>query len=226
MPTSTVEDYLKQILLEDQRLPGQPVATGQLAQALRVTPGTATAMMKALSDAGLAHWEPYAGVRLTPAGRQLATHVLRRHRLVELFLVEVMGLDWSEVHSEAEVLEHAVSDRLIERMDAMLGSPAFDPHGDPIPGAALEVRSSGPCQDLLECPLGASLTVARVTDQRPEFLRLLEEHGVRPGRRLRVEVRDGVTETAEIVPEGGRTLRLGFRAATRVLVGADREEDR
>lgn len=226
MPTSTVEDYLKQILLEEQRLPGSPVATGQLAQALRVTPGTATAMMRTLSDSGLVTWEPYAGVRLTSPGRRMALHVLRRHRLVELFLVEVMGLDWSEVHSDAEILEHAVSDRLIERMDAMLGHPEFDPHGDPIPGAEGEFGPAGSHQDLLECPVGSLRTLARVTDQRPEFLRLLEEHGLRPGRRLRVAARNTMSETVEIVPEGGRPLRLGFRAATRVLVGAGFEEDR
>jgi DtxR family Mn-dependent transcriptional regulator len=226
MPTSTVEDYLKQILMEEQRSPGSPVPTGHLAQALRVTPGTATAMMRTLSESGLAAWEPYVGVRLTPAGRQLATHVLRRHRLVELFLVEVMGLDWSEVHPEAEVLEHAVSDRLIERMDAMLGCPAFDPHGDPIPGAEGEPRATGRHQDLLECAVGTVREVARVTDQRPEFLRLLEDHGIRPGRRLRVETRDGMTETVEVAAEGGRPLRLGFRAATRVFVAVPAEEER
>lgn len=226
MPTSTVEDYLKQILLEEQRSPEESVTTGHLAQALRVTPGTATAMMRTLSESGLVTWEPYVGVRLTAPGRQLATHVLRRHRLVELFLVEVMGLDWSEVHPEAEVLEHAVSDRLIERMDAMLGCPAFDPHGDPIPGAEGEPRAAHRHVGLLECSVGSVREVARVTDQRPEFLRLLEEHGIRPGRRLRVAARDGMSETVEVVAEGGRPLRLGFRAATRVLVGVPVGEER
>lgn len=226
MPTSTVEDYLKQILLEEQDSPGTSVTTGRLAQALRVTPGTTTAMMRALSESGLVRWEPYAGVQLTAAGRQLATHVLRRHRLVELFLVEVMGLDWSEVHSDAEILEHAVSNRLIERMDAMLGWPAFDPHGDPIPGAQGEPRGGGRHVDLLECPVGEVRTVTRVTDQRPEFLRSLERHGIRPGRKVRLEQRNEMTETVEIVSEEGSPLRLGFRAATRVLVGTAGEEDR
>lgn len=137
MPSSAVEDYLKRIFLEQTEDAGKRVPTGQIAQALGVTPGTATAMIKTLAGSGLVAYEPYAGVRLTEAGLQLATHVVRRHRLVELFLVEVMGMDWSEVHADAEVLEHAVSERLIERIDAMLGFPAADPHGDPIPGADL-----------------------------------------------------------------------------------------
>ena len=135
MPTSTVEDYLKCILLEEQREPGTLVTMGQVAAALRVAPGTVTAMVKALADGGLLAYEPYSGVRLTDYGRQLAGHVLRRHRLVEQFLVKVMGMDWTEVHSEAELLEHAVSERLIARMDEMLGFPSVDPHGDTIPDA-------------------------------------------------------------------------------------------
>ena len=107
------------------------VPMGQVAAALGVTPGTATTMVKALAESGLAEYEPYSGVRLTPAGEKLAGLVLRRHRLVELFLVQVMGMSWAEVHDEAEQLEHVVSERLIERIDEMLGHPTHDPHGDP-----------------------------------------------------------------------------------------------
>src|SRR5262247_4742750 len=130
LPSSTVENYLKAIyqgqtsLPRDQRL----VPMGQVASALGVAPGTATTMVKALAESGLADYEPYAGVRLTPAGEKLAGLVLRRHRLVELFLVQVMGLSWDEVHDEAELLEHSVSDRLIQRIDDMLGRPTHDPH--------------------------------------------------------------------------------------------------
>ena len=99
-------------------------------------------MMKTLTESQLVIYEPYAGVRLTPAGRRLAAHVIRRHRLVELFLVRIMGMDWSEVHRDAEVLEHAISDQLLERMDEKLGHPSFDPHGDPIPTAARSASGS------------------------------------------------------------------------------------
>jgi len=217
MATSTVEDYLKCIFHEQERAPGNLVATGQIAAALEVAPASVTAMVKTLADSGLVRYEPYAGVALTPAGEQLATHVLRRHRLIEQFLVQVVGMDWSEVHGEAEVLEHAVSDRLIERMDEMLGRPSVDPHGDPIPaaGARLHPVRRG---SLLSCALQAPLRLARVTDQTPDFLRLLEKHGLMPGRRLAVQARDPVADTVEIVPEEGTPLRLGQRAASKVLV--------
>src|SRR6185436_274808 len=136
LPSSTVENYLKAIyqgqssLARDQRL----VPMGHVAAALGVTPGTATTMVKALAESGLVEYEPYGGVRLSAAGEKLATLVLRRHRLIELFLVQVMGMSWADVHDEAENLEHAVSDRLIDRIDEMLGHPSVDPHGDPIPG--------------------------------------------------------------------------------------------
>ncbi len=113
---------------------------GQLASALGVVPGTATTMVKTLAESGLVHYEPYMGVRLTPAGEKLAALVLRRHRLIELFLVKVLGMNWSEVHDEAERLEHAVSERLIDRIDDMLGRPSVDPHGDPIPGPEGQAR--------------------------------------------------------------------------------------
>src|SRR5262245_13114029 len=123
LPTSTVENYLKAIYQGQAALVGDTrlVPMGQVASALGVTPGTATTMVKALSESGLAEYEPYSGVRLSPAGERLAGLVLRRHRLVELFLVKVMGMKWDEVHEEAEQLEHVVSERLIERIDDMLG---------------------------------------------------------------------------------------------------------
>src|SRR5438477_9097535 len=136
MASVTVENYLKQLYLEQQQhAPGELVSMGRLAAVMGVVPGTATTMMKALADSGLVAYEPRGGVRLTRGGEQLALHVLRRHRLVELFLVRVLGMDWSEVHDEAEELEHAVSDKVLERIDALLEHPRVDPHGDPIPPA-------------------------------------------------------------------------------------------
>src|SRR5438067_4637292 len=120
-----------------------------------VVPGTVTTMVKALSDSGLVDYEPRAGLRLTRGGEQLALHVLRRHRLVELFLVKILGLDWSEVHEEAEELEHAISDKVLERIDALLGHPRVDPHGDPIPSAKGQVADA-PLTSLAECQIGRS----------------------------------------------------------------------
>jgi DtxR family transcriptional regulator, Mn-dependent transcriptional regulator len=214
--TSTVEDYLKCIYLEERRS-GESVPTGHLATHLKVTPGTATVMAKTLADSGLVSYEPYNGVRLTPAGTRLAANVLRRHRVVELFLVEVMGMNWSEVHGDAELLEHAVSDRLLDRMDEMLGRPTVDPHGDPIPSARGILKEKA-YPDLLGCPLGAPLRIARVTDQTTEFLRFLEREGLMPGTRIEVAARDETADTVVVRQQGRGEFNLGFRAASKVLV--------
>src|SRR3954453_14439055 len=175
LPSSTVENYLKAIYQGQLQLTtgARLVPMGQVASALGVTPGTATTMVKALAESGLAEYEPYSGVRLTPAGERLAGLVLRRHRLVELFLVQVMGMSWDEVHDEAEQLEHVVSERLIERIDDMLGRPTHDPHGDPIPDpeGAIAHRQ---LDSLLTCPINIPLKVTRIADQDPAFLRFIE----------------------------------------------------
>ncbi|HYG64551.1 MAG TPA: metal-dependent transcriptional regulator [Thermoanaerobaculia bacterium] len=217
MPTSTVEDYLKCILLEEQREPDSLVSMRRISSALQLAPGTVTAMMKTLADSGLVTYEPYSGVRLTPSGNQLAMHVLRRHRLIELFLVQVMGMDWTEVHAEAERLEHAVSDRLIERMDEMLGYPSVDPHGDPIPNIHGEMEVPD-LPSLLTCGLEAPLRVARVGDQSRDFLQLVERRGLRPGNALRVLSRDEAADAVELRLESGEPLTLGFRAASKIHV--------
>lgn len=221
MASSTVEDYLKQILLEGREGDDARVPTGRVAASLGVAPGTATSMFKALADSGLVSYEPYSGVRLTAAGRQLAVRVLRRHRLVELFLVQVLGMDWSEVHDEAEALEHAVSDRVIQRMDEMLGHPEVDPHGDPIPGAGGDDYREPALDSLLECPVGVALEVSRVADQDPEFLQLVERRGLKPGEGLRVSSRDDAADTVVVeVAASGDTFSLGPAAAAKILVAS------
>ncbi|HEY0781031.1 MAG TPA: metal-dependent transcriptional regulator [Thermoanaerobaculia bacterium] len=218
MPSSTVEDYLKCILVAQQREPETLVTMGEIAAALAVVPGTVTAMVKTLADSGLVSYEPYSGVRLTDSGRQLAAHVLRRHRLIELFLVQVMGMDWTEVHPEAELLEHAVSDRLIARMDEMLGYPSVDPHGDPIPDVHGVVDESV-LPSLLVCDLGVPLKVARLTDQSRDFLQLSDRRGLRPGRPVQVESREEAADTVVLhALASGERLSLGFRAASKILV--------
>src|SRR3954451_16727346 len=164
MPTSTVENYVKQLYLEQQRAPEQLVSMGKLATAMGVVPGTATTMMKALADSGLVAYEPRGGVRLTRGGEQLALHVLRRHRLVELFLVQVLGMDWSEVHDEAEELEHAISDKVLDRLAAPLAHPRAAPPGDPIPSARGQVAAPRH-NSLADCPTGTPLRVARAIDR-------------------------------------------------------------
>lgn len=218
LPSSTVENYLKAIYQAQiaQEGEGRYVPMGHLASALGVVPGTATTMVKALADSGLVNYEPYVGVRLTPAGEKLAALVLRRHRLVEQFLVQVMGMNWTEVHDEAEALEHAVSDRLIERMDAMLGRPSVDPHGDPIPDpeGALPRHDY---QTLLTCPLNTPVIVTRVVDQDAEFLRFLETHDLKPGQSIEVEARDSVADAVGL-RSNHRRVTIGSRAASKLLV--------
>jgi DtxR family Mn-dependent transcriptional regulator len=217
LPSQTVENYLKAIFQAQTALPGADalVPMGQLASALGVVPGTATTMVKALAEGGLVRYEPYAGVRLTAAGEKLAALVLRRHRLIELFLVKVMGMSWTEVHDEAENLEHAVSDRLIDRIDEMLGRPEVDPHGDPIPDSEGTVR--WPAYDtLLTCPVGQPVRVSRVSDQDRDFLQFVERHDLKPGAIVRVEERDPAADSVRL--RGAREFTIGTRAASKVLV--------
>jgi DtxR family Mn-dependent transcriptional regulator len=223
LPTSTVENYLKAIHAGQSRRAGERpdddrglVPMGQLSAALGVVPGTATAMVKTLAEAGLAIYEPYAGVRLTPAGEKLAAAVLRRHRLVELFLVQVMGMNWDEVHDEAEQLEHAVSDRLIERIDAMLGHPSVDPHGDPIPDSDGVIHTPD-LATLLTCATNEPLRVSRVVDQDAAFLRFIEQSHLKPGQPVTVEERDTAADRVTVRTESA-SLALGQRAASKVLV--------
>lgn len=220
LPSQTVENYLKAIFQAQIALGGGEalVPMGQLATALGVVPGTATAMVKALAESGLARYEPYAGVRLTDAGEKLAARVLRRHRLIEQFLVQVMGMSWAEVHDEAEHLEHAVSDRLIERIDEMLGRPAVDPHGDPIPDPE-GTLSLTEYDTLLTCPLRAPVMVQRVSDQDSDFLRFAERHDLKPGQVVQVEERSDAADSVRLRGGSGE-FTIGARAASKVLVQA------
>ena len=220
LPSSTVENYLKTIYLGSVGSDGKEarlLPMGQLAAAVGVTPGTATTMVKTLAESGLVNYEPYAGVSLTRAGRRLAALVLRRHRLVELFLVRVMGLRWDEVHDAAELLEHVVSDRLIDRMDEMLGRPKVDPHGDPIPDAEGVVKRQ-PAQTLLTCPVGTPMTVTRIIDQDKQFLRFVENHDLKPGELVEVESRDEAADSVLLRGKDNRRIAIGTRAASKLLV--------
>ena len=219
LPSSTVENYLKAIHLGETRLQeGQRLLPmGQLAAALGVAPGTATTMVKTLAESGLVEYEPYAGVALTAAGEKLAALVVRRHRLIELFLVQVLGFGWDEVHDEAEQLEHVVSERLIQRMDEMLGHPEADPHGDPIPSADGSFRAQT-AQSLLTCPLDTPVTVTRIMDQDKTFLRFIESHGLKPGQSIRVEARDTASDSVRLRGKDQQPITIGARAASKLLV--------
>lgn len=201
MPSSTVENYLKAIFqLSDHLSTGELVSIGGIAKELDITPGTVTTMMKHLVKEGFIDYVPRKGVILTGAGRSMALQVLRRHRLIELFLVEVMKLDWAYVHEEAEVLEHALSERMVERIDEMLGHPSYDPHGDPIPSAD-GVVSEDKSKPLSECKAG-DYKLVRITRDEPSFLGWLQESGLRPGVNLSLISHDGVAGILEIQVKG------------------------
>jgi DtxR family Mn-dependent transcriptional regulator len=217
VPSLTVENYVKTIYLIGQEdAPGRSVATGALAQALGVSPGTVTGMLKTLSEADLATYTPYEGASLTPSGQRLALAVLRRHRLLELFLSQTLAMPWDEVHEEAEHLEHAVSDRLVDRIEQYLGFPAVDPHGDPIPRAdgSLPAPAGEP---LARLDAGRAFRLARVVDQDPAFLRYLRECGLDLGTAGRV-VENRAEAGALVVELGGRPVALGHEAAAKVFV--------
>lgn len=212
----TVENYAKTIFQLCAARNGQPALTGQLAAALGVSPGTVTSMLKTLGDTGLANYVPYEGVELTDSGRKLALRILRRHRLIELFLVRTLQLTWDEVHDEAENMEHAVSDLLVDRIDEYLGRPEADPHGDPIPRADLTMSVS-PSTRLDGWPVGEPFELVRVTDQSPEFLRYLVEVGLPLGARGRVVTNRVEAGTITLETAGG-TPTLASSAAQKLLV--------
>ena len=219
LPSQTVENYLKTIYLAQIASSSSDalVPMGQIANTLGVVPGTATTMIKTLAESGLVRYEPYFGVRLTPAGEKLAGVVVRRHRLIELFLVKVLGMSWAEVHDEAERLEHAVSERLIDRIDEMLGRPAVDPHGDPIPSPEGRLNPVDHA-NLLGAPQHVPLVVTRVTDQDPGFLRFVEERHLKPGDSVIIEQRNAEADSIQLQIDGGQSITIGTRAASKVLV--------
>ncbi|MEN0020950.1 MAG: metal-dependent transcriptional regulator [Planctomycetota bacterium] len=196
MASSTVEDYVKAVYVLQQESPTGEATVARIAATLGVTKGSVTAMVRKLCEANLADAERYSGIKLTRKGKALAVDIIRRHRLIEVFLAETLGLDWSEVHDEAERLEHAMSAKVLDRLDAFLGHPLTDPHGDPIPDARGRVKTDD-AEPLAAFAQGDTGYIRRVQDQDPEFLRLAAEHGLRPGARFKVvqasESADSVT---------------------------------
>ncbi len=174
----STEDYLKAIYdIESRDLPAQ---TSAIAEALNVAPPSVSGMVKRLSEAGLLEHVPYRGVQLTREGRREALKLIRRHRVIETYLTSRLGYDWDSVHDEAERLEHAASDLLIERMAETLGDPQYDPHGAPIPtvGGDIEEAAHMP---LSEVPVGRKAILKMVSDKDPERLRFLASLGLKPG---------------------------------------------
>ena len=183
--TEAVQDYLKAIYMISPE--GGPISTNQIAERLDVAPASVTGMLKRLAslDPPLIEYQKHHGASLTAAGRQVSLQILRKHRLLELFLVKVLGYNWDEVHEEAERLEHAISFRFSDRLALLLGEPDYDPHGDPIPSRELDlpVQNTIP---LAEVPEGQGAVVRRVSSRNPALLRYLEALGVLPGAQVTV----------------------------------------
>jgi DtxR family Mn-dependent transcriptional regulator len=211
-----VEDYLKAIYHICSASASDSASNGELAERLQVTPGTVTGMVQRLAESGLVRYQSHRGAGLTESGQKLALNVLRRHRLIELFLWKTLDFTWDEIHAEAENLEHAVSDRLIDRIDKHLGFPARDPHGDPIPDPDGSMRSA-PGEPLAHCQPRTAFILVRVLDQTPEFLRYLTEGGLVPGSSATV-LENLPAAGIMVLQVGNRSVSLSCEAAKKLLV--------
>lgn len=218
--TRSVEDYLKAIYRLSPS--GRPASTSEIAHLLELSAPSVSGMVKRLSEQGLLEHVPYKGVQLTAEGRRAALRMVRRHRLIESYLVDFLGYSWDTVHAEAERLEHAVSDTLVERMAAALGHPGFDPHGDPIPtpdGSIAELD----CIPLSDIPVGRTVELRRVDESQPERLRYIASLGLRPGAVVMVTDRQPFGGPLTVESNGERLI-IG-RELGQVLLCA-RETDR
>ncbi|NUQ12462.1 MAG: metal-dependent transcriptional regulator [Gemmatimonadaceae bacterium] len=212
--TAPVEDYLKAIYAFERERGA--AGTNEIAQRLAIAPASVSGMVQRLAEQGLVTYERYHGVRLTTAGRRAALRTLRRHRVIEAYLVRALGYGWDRVHEEAERLEHAASDTLIDRMASAIGEPVTDPHGAPIPtrdGTIDETRH----RSLADVPVGTTTRVVRVEDEDAGMLRYLDSLGIRPGAEVALSERapfDGPLTLAI----GASTCQVGTALASRVMV--------
>lgn len=217
MPSASIEDYIKTIYGLESR--GQKPTTGRIARELGITMGSVSGRVRHLADKGYVDHRPYYGVTLTDRGRRVALKMLRRHRLIELFLVKTLGLTWDEVHADAEILEHAVSDRVLERMYEVLGQPEFDPHGSPIPDRNGKLRRHKAVR-LSDLGVGARGRVVEVSDSDGAFLRYLTSVGLDVGTPVRLDDRAPFGGPL-VLCIGRRQLAIGPDAAERILVELD-----
>ena len=217
MATETVENYIKALYALCRESPSGEAGVVRLAQELGVTKGTATSMVKRLSLARLVKAEPYSGIALTAKGNKIALDVLRRHRVIETFLVRTLNLDWADVHEEAERLEHALSARILDRLDEFLGRPSTDPHGDPIPDAAGNVSETR-SKPLAKCRARERVCIVRIMDQNRAILKFVAESGLKPGANLVVHSVSTQGNSLTVQAVRGKPVTLSHSAAGKILV--------
>ncbi len=216
MATETVENYLKALHTLCAESPTGEAGVVRLAAVLGVTKGSAASMVRKLCEGKLAKAERYGGVTLTAKGTKAAVDVLRRHRIIETFLVATLKLDWADVHDEAERLEHALSPRILQRLDEFLGHPAIDPHGDPIPDARGTIRQPGG-RPLCQHAAGAKLTIVRITDQDRTFLTFIAENGLKPGAKATLVSLSTQADSLIVQAAGHKAVPMSIAAASKVL---------
>jgi DtxR family Mn-dependent transcriptional regulator len=215
VPSAPVEDYVKAIYSLTHRQ-GENASTSELARYLQLTPGSVSTMIKRLNQAGLVEHSPYHGARLTPEGQRVALAVIRRHRLLELFLASTLDIPWEDVDRYADALEHSVTDELIEIIAHKLGDPVSDPHGDPIPTRNLQINDQA-TRSLAEIDPGQRATLVRVSDKDPAMLRYLTEQGITIGDEIQMIARHPFDGPCE-VHIGERTHTLGLTLARAIRV--------
>ncbi len=216
MATETAENYIKAIYVLCRESTAGEAGVVRLAQEVGVTKGTATSMIKRLAKLKLVKAPRYSGVTLTAIGKKVALDVLRRHRIIETFLVSTLNLDWADVHEEAERLEHALSPRTLDRLDEFLGRPSTDPHGDPIPNAAGKV-SELRGKALSSFARGAKVEIARIIDQDHAFLKFVAQSGLKPGVRVTVDAVSPQGDSITLRVRGGKSVTLSQTAGAKIL---------
>lgn len=214
--SQSVEDYLKAIYKLETATEGKGVSTSNLAKKMEVANASVTNMVKRLSNLGLVSYESYYGVNLTESGKKIALEIIRHHRLLELYLAEMLGYSWDQVHDEAEKLEHHISEQFEDKISELLNNPKFDPHGDPIP------TKEGEMPELILYPLSEVTSntphiIKRVKNQDPELLRYLEKNGLIPGVKISIVDREPFDGPIEVKIEN-RSATIGHNVAKDIYV--------
>lgn len=214
--SQSVEDYLKAIYKLESTLDGKGVPTSKLAKEMKVANASVTNMVKRLSNLGMVTYKSYYGSKLTETGRKIALEMIRHHRLLELYLAEMLGYSWDQVHDEAEKLEHYISEQFEDKISELLNDPKFDPHGDPIPTKDGMMPELG-LKVLSRREENISLEVRRVKNQTPELLRYLDDYGLTPGAEVIIKKKEPFDGPLELIVDGN-PVTLGYKIASDILV--------